>query len=371
MSLSQRIACLLLLACVAIFPIAEAAQDSSGRALKYSSSKPQTQTAPEQQKELPADLPAWAYGFDNTKEGERADRPDSDARGGPDNGALRHLPGSKFSFTLTQIRDNSGPADWYPEDHPPMPDIVAHGHKPNVVACSFCHYPNGKGRPVNTNLAGLPYTYILQVLDEFRTGARMSADTRKANTNQMILFAKSMTEEEMKDAAKYFSSMKWTPWIRVVETNMVPKTQIANGIFIKPPGNDKEPLGNRIVETPEDVEAMEVLRDDRSGFIAYVPEGSIEKGATLVMAGGGGKTTRCTICHGADLMGMGPVPLLAGRSPSYLVRQMYDMRQGKRTGEWTSLMMPVVSKLTTDDMLAIAAYLASLVPPASASTLTK
>jgi cytochrome c553 len=319
------------------------------------------------QQELPSDLPAWAYGFDNTKEGARADRPDSDARGGPDNGALKHLPGSKFSFTLTQIRDNSGPADWYPEDHPPMPDIVAHGHKP-VVACSFCHYPNGKGRPVNTNLAGLPYSYILQVLGEFRSGARMSADTRKANTNQMILFAKSMTDDEMKDAARYFSSMKWTPWIRVVEANMVPKSQIANGIFLRLPGNEKEQIGNRIIETPEDVEAMEVLRDDRSGFIAYVPVGSVEKGATLVMTGAGGKTTRCTICHGADLMGMGPVPGLAGRSPSYLVRQLYDMRQGKRTGEWTSLMMPVVTKLTTEDMLAIAAYLASLNPTASATT---
>jgi cytochrome c553 len=250
-----------------------------------------------------------------------------------------------------------------------MPDIVAHGHKPNVVACSFCHYPNGKGRPVNTNLAGLPYSYILQVLGEFRSGARMSADTRKANTNQMIQFAKSMTDEEMKDAARYFSSMKWTPWIRVVETNMVPKTQIANGIFLRLPGDEKEPIGQRIIETPEDVEAMEVLRDDRSGFIAYVPEGSTGKGATLVMTGGG-KTTRCTICHGADLMGMGPVPLLAGRSPSYLVRQLYDMRQGKRSGEWTSLMMPVVAKLTTDDMTAIAAYLASLVPPTSAATPT-
>jgi cytochrome c553 len=362
----NRIARLLLFTGAAIFPIALAAQNSNGQASKPLSSTAQTIAASEQQEGLPADLPAWAYGFDNTKDAARADSPDSDARGGKDNGALKHLPNSKFSFTLTQIRDNSGPADWYPEDHPPMPNIVAHGHKP-VVACSFCHYPNGKGRPVNTNLTGLPYSYILQVLDEFRTGARMSADTRKANTNQMILFAKSMTDDEMKDAARYFSSMKWTPWIRVVETNMVPKTQIANGIYLRVPGNEKEPIGKRIIETPEDVEAMEVLRDDHSGFIAYVPEGSLAKGATLVMTGAG-KTTRCTICHGADLMGMGPVPGLAGRSPSYLVRQLYDMRQGKRTGEWTKLMLPVVAKLTTDDMTAMAAYLASLNIPSATGT---
>jgi cytochrome c553 len=371
MSFSHRTACLLLLAFVVIFPIALAAQESDGQAAKQSPSTARKGTAPEQQQEMATDLPAWAYGFDNATEAPRADRPDSEARGGPDNGVLRHLPGSTLSFTLTQIRDNSGPADWYPNDHPQMPDIVAHGHKPNVTACSFCHYPNGKGRPVNTNLAGLPYTYILQTLADFKNGARSSSDTRKGNTNSMIGFAKSMSDDEMKAAAQYFSSMKWTPWIRVVETDTVPKTRIANGIFLRLEGEEKEPIGQRIIETPENVEAMEVLRDDRSGFIAYVPVGSINKGAALVTAGGGGKTTPCTSCHGADLMGLGPVPGLAGRSPSYLVRQLYDMKHGTRSGVGTGLMIPVVTKLTTDDMLAIAAYLASLdVSSASATAAT-
>ena len=331
MGFCRRIACPLLLACVLIFPVGLAAQESDRQSAKQPSSNARKGTAPDQQQEMPADLPAWAYGFDNATEGRRADRPDSDARGGPDNGVLRHLPGSKFSFTLTQIRDNSGPADWYPDDHPQMPEIVAHGHKPDVTACSFCHYPNGKGRPVNTNLAGLPYAYILQTLADFKSGARRSSDTRKANTNSMIGFARSMSDDEIKAAAQYFSSMKWTPWIRVVEADMVPKTQIANGIFLRIKGDEKEPIGNRIVETPEDVEAMEVLRDDRSGFIAYVPVGSIKKGEALVMAGGGGKTTRCTDCHGEDLMGLGPVPGLAGRSPSYLVRQLYYMQPCTRS----------------------------------------
>jgi cytochrome c553 len=63
------------------------------------------------------------------------------------------------------------------------------------------------------------------------------------------------------------------------------------------------------------------------------------------------------------------VPGIAGRSPSYLVRQLYDMQHGFRTGEWTSQMKPVVAKLSADDMLAIAAYLASLpIPPAAPAT---
>ena len=59
---------------------------------------------------------------------------------------------------------------------------------------------------------------------------------------------------------------------------------------------------------------------------------------------------------------MGPVPGIAGRSPSYLVRQMYDMQAGARKGQWTELMKPVVAKLTEEDMLNIAAYTASLAP---------
>lgn len=55
--------------------------------------------------------------------------------------------------------------------------------------------------------------------------------------------------------------------------------------------------------------------------------------------------------------------MLAGRSPSYLVRQLFDLKTHHRHGQHTDQMEPVVAKLSTDDMLAIAAYLASLPPP--------
>ena len=127
-------------------------------------------------------------------------------------------------------------------------------------------------------------------------------------------------------------------------------------------GNEKEPLGQRIIETPVDAEGTEVLRNPRSGFIAYVPVGSIKKGEALVTEGGHGKTEQCGVCHGPDLKGLGPVPGLAGRSPSYLVRQMYDMQVGARHGVWTDLMKPVVAKLTDEDFISIAAYLSSRTP---------
>lgn len=307
--------------------------------------------------------PGWAYGFTSSAPAGAANV----QAGGPAPQAppadpsVKHLPGSSGAFTIAQIRDAFGPADWYPGDHPQMPDVVAHGRKPDVRACSLCHYPNGKGRPENAPVAGYPASYFIQQMADFKNGNRKSAEARKANTNIMIAIAKGMTDDEVKAAADYFGSMKWTPWIKVVETDTVPKTRVAGGMFLTLESGEKEPLGMRIIETPENTEATEVLRDARSGFIAYAPKGSVKKGEMLVTTGGG-KTTQCGVCHGADLRGVGPVPGIAGRSPSYMVRQMYDMQQGARSGTWTELMKPVVAKLSEEDMLAIAAYTASREP---------
>jgi cytochrome c553 len=310
--------------------------------------------------------PPWAYGFATPPGATPAAVPAPAPAGGgpaaapaPDDGALKHLPGSTGAFTVSQIRDAFGPADWYPADHPPMPDVVAHGRRPDVRACSLCHYPNGKGRPENAGVSGLPTTYFMQTMADFRNGARKSADPRKANTNVMIAIAKGMTDDETKAAAEYFAAIKWTPWIKIVEANTVPKTRIAGGMFLRLEGSESEPIGERIIETPENVEGTEVLRDARSGFIAYVPTGSVKKGEALVTTGGAGKTTQCSVCHGPDLRGLGPVPGIAGRSPSYMVRQLYDMQQGLRKGVWSDLMKPVVANLSNTDMLAIAAYTAS------------
>jgi cytochrome c553 len=301
--------------------------------------------------------PPWAYGFAAPAAGS-SPPPAPAAPAGPPDSTPRRLAGSSRTFPLAEIRDAFGPADWFPDDHPPMPDVVAHGRRPDVRACSLCHYPNGKGRPENAGVAGLPPAYFIQTMNDFRSDARKSADLRKANTNVMITIAKGMTEAEVKGAAEYFSAMTWTPWIRVVEVRTVPRTRIAGGMFLALEGSDAEPIGDRIIEVPEDTERTEVLRDPHAGFIAYVPIGSIKKGEALVTTGAG-KTTRCGVCHGADLKGLGPVPGLAGRSPSYTVRQLYDTQHGARKGLWADLMKPVVANLSADDMLAIAAYTAS------------
>jgi cytochrome c553 len=319
--------------------------------------------------------PPWAYGF-ATPPGAAVAAPaggggggGGGARGGggaapaPDT-TPQKLAGTTLTFTLAQIRDGYGPADWFPGDHPTMPEIVAHGKRDQqVTACALCHYPNGKGRPENAGIAGLPYAYFVQQMMDFRNGDRNSADSRKTNTSRMAAFAKAMTDDEIKASATYFASLKGTPWVRVVETDTVPKTRISAGMFVALDGEQagKEPIGQRIVEVPENGVETDTLRNPRSPFVAYVPQGSIKKGEVLV-TNGGGKTTACAVCHGTDLQGLGPVPGIAGRSPSYMVRQLFDMQQGTRKGLWSDLMKPVVTKLTTEEILNIAAYLASRGP---------
>jgi cytochrome c553 len=296
--------------------------------------------------------PPWAYGFETPPPPGATPPPPGPAN---TDQTPRTIPGATAQYSRAQIANRFGPADWFPSEHPQMPPVVARGKQPDVWACGLCHYPNGKGRAENAGVSGLSVEYFIHTMHDFKDGNRKSADPRKNNTNLMHQFAQNMTDDEIKAAAEYFGAMKWTPWIKVVESKTAPKVKPSNGLFIV------EPLGDRIVETPVNGEATEVLRDPHSPFIAYVPIGSVKKGELLVTKGAG-KTIACGTCHGADLKGLGPVPPLAGRSPSYLTRQMFDMQQGFRKGSWTELMKPVVERLSTDDMLDIAAYAASRTP---------
>jgi len=296
--------------------------------------------------------PPWAYTVNPP--------PVPGAKPTPPDPAPQQVPGSSVSLTVAQTRDAFNPPDWHPSAHPPMPDSVAKGRRPELRACGFCHLVNGQGRPENASLAGLPAAYIVQQMADFKNGDRKSAEPRMGPPNAMIQDAKAATDEDTRTAAAYFASFPFKKWIRVVEAGEAPKTRIAGSMHV-PTGDGTETLGQRIIEMPEDLRRTE-LRDASSGFVAYVPKGSIARGEALVKTGGGGRTVACGTCHGADLKGLGPIPPLAGRSPSYTVRQMFDMQQGVRKGPWSALMKSAVEKLTIDDMIAIAAYTASREP---------
>ena len=295
-------------------------------------------------------LPIWAYpGFP----------PSGTAAAGPK--GAEHVPGSTASYTAAQIGDLFVVPDWFPKAHPPMPEVVSDGRKPAVFACGHCHLPNGQGRPENESVAGLPTAYIVQQMADFKNGLRKSSDPGMLSATNMVLLSKSVTDDDVKAAADYFSSIKLKPWIRVVEVENVPRTRIAGGMLVLADGGGTEPIGERVIEVPENLERTE-LRDPTSGFIAYLPKGSLEKGKLLVTTGSNGTTMQCTMCHGENLQGMGNVPSIAGRSPSQMTRQIIDFQTGARNGSMAPMMKGVVAKLTTEDIVAITGYLASQMP---------
>jgi len=294
-------------------------------------------------------LPAWAFVWDPAvKVPPPDDKPHS-------------LPGSSAAFSWKQARDLFVAPDWHPGDHAAMPDIVANGRKPDIRACGSCHRVEGTGGPENASLAGLPVSYFVQQLADFKSGARKMSGPARPSTQLMLASVKGLTDEEIRAAARYFSALKPRRTIKVVEGESIPKIGESRLFFVKSPQGGTEPLGRRIVEMPDDVEQFE-LRDSHATFTAYVPVGSVAKGEALARTGGRGITVACNSCHGPELKGIGPIPPIAGRSPTYIMRQLYEFQHGGRSGEMSALMKPTVEKLTQDDMIALAAYVGSLAP---------
>lgn len=268
---------------------------------------------------------------------------------------IHTAPGSPLRLMRTQIDDMYNVPNWFPDLYPPMPKIVLFGNKETAVrACGSCHLPTGTGHDESAYMAGLPVNYFIRQMSDWRSGDRKFGGT-------MVAMAKVITDAEIKEAAEYFASLKPRPWIRVVETDTAPKSYVGPGNkrLVHPDGGT-EPIANRIIEVPEDEEIV-LNRDPRSGFVAYVPFGSIAKGREFATSGAG-KTIPCQICHGQTLQGLGDVPAIAGRHPNYIVRQLWNMQNGDRVGNSSALMKQVVEKLSVDDMLALAAYSASLTP---------
>lgn len=294
--------------------------------------------------------PAWAYPMNP-----------ADFKPASDDGSIRRVPDSAAGYTLTQTRDRFAATDWHPGDHPPMPEVVASGRKPEVFACGWCHRADGPGGPENANLMGLPYAYIVQQMKDFRSGERKTSISKRTPTTLMIAGSKAISDADIDAAARYFSSLKARQNLRVVEAAVVPESTVNGWVHVPAATGKTEPIGQRIIEMPENPEHFE-SRDSRARFIVYAPPGSLDRGMHLVKTGADGRSIPCATCHGPDLKGTESLPPIAGRSPSYLARQIHDIRTGARAGPNAAQMRPVVEKLTDSDIVAIAAYLASLAP---------
>ena len=305
----------------------------------------------QQPKAKPAPSPELAWAYPHAPKGPFPDV-------GPE---PYHVPGSALTFTTAQILDDGNPVDWFPAEHPAMPQIVAHGRPDGVTACSACHFANGEGFLGSADIAGLPAPYIIEQVHEFRDGRRVSAQMDRPDTVEMINTAKRVDEDDLTAAAAYFSALPRTKRVRVVETDTVPKTRPNHyGWLDLAPDGGTEPINGRIIEVSEDPKHL-FLADSHIGIVDYVPKGAIASGLVLVRSGGPGGMA-CTSCHGANLHGTGGTPPIAGRSAAYVARMLWDIKTGARGGAAVSLMQGPAGQLDPTQIRDIAAYLASLDP---------
>jgi cytochrome c553 len=312
------------------------------------------------------DWPLWAYGVTTPPQPGDTAKPQS-APGPwfrpdlPREEQLRPLQieGSSRRYTVLELNDWQHTADWFPEEHGPVPTAISRGPArlgDQTRACGFCHRIHGGGRPENAPVFGLPVAYFLRQIDDFRAGRRHSSDPRKANVPTMVALARALSDEEARAVAEFYATQSGGPPVRVIEAERAPPVQLRGNLFVKTAEDASEALADRILEVPEDFEKSGDLDDPRSGYVAYVPIGSIGRGRALVEQG----PLPCATCHGGDLTGSGDAPPIAGRSPSYIVRQLHDFKTGARNGSLAALMQPVVAALGPNEMMAISAYLASL-----------
>jgi cytochrome c553 len=291
---------------------------------------------------IPNGLPEWAYNI-----------PDKVQPPEPKVPSVVRVAGSSKELEASAVAGNANPPDWFPDEHPAPPRSVK-GPMPN--ACGSCHLMSGQGHPESADIAGMPAEYIIRQMNYFKSGARKEEA-------RMGPIARAVSDEDVRQAAEYFAAIKPSPFVKVIEAAAPPKTYIsadARHRRIMPDGGT-EPIGRRIIQIPEDP-MQTTIRNPHSGFIAYVPPGSIKKGEALVKGGGSEKTIQCPICHGDALTGLGEVPRLAGLQPVYIARQLIQMQNGTSAGTNAALMKKVVAKLSEEDIIAISAYLGSLPP---------
>ena len=297
---------------------------------------------------------AWAFPMEQTLD---PSVPEPSQAPKPDPHKTVHVPGSVRTYTLSDIDTLFNATDWFPPDHPAPPQIVLHGRKP-AWACGACHFPNGEGDVTSAALAGLSKAYVLEQIAAFRAGER--GEGLPLSATMMDKEARNLSDADLYQAADYFSSLKFHMATRVVETSSIPRTHWDGFVLVPNRNGAHESVGERIIELSND-QALNDLGDERTGFIAYVPLGSIARGA-VIAANGVGTAPACESCHGAALEGVGNIPPLAGRSPTYIARELILFQTGKRTNPGAAPMRLEASRLTVRDMIAAAAYAASRKP---------
>ncbi len=243
--------------------------------------------------------------------------------------------------------------DWFPDAHPSAPDVVLNAKGEGGYPCGYCHLPDGRGRPENARLQGLPLDYIVEQVEAFASGARRAALPDYMPTRYMTGVAHAIQAADLKEAAAYFSQFEPQSHTQIVEAASIP-APVTWHFSYRFDRSKHEALGQRIIEGPVDDERFE-LRDPETRYVAYVPKGAIARGRAIAEHGASGAPA-CVSCHGDALVG------IAGASPTFLARQLMGFRSKARNDPGAAPMQDVAGRLTDAQIIDVAAFVASRRP---------
>jgi cytochrome c553 len=178
----------------------------------------------------------------------------------------------------------------------------AAGGKKAAEVCAACHGPDGNSsQGIYPSLAGQTARYIYLQLKDFNEGRRSDP--------LMTPVAKTLTKDDMLNVAAYFAAQELRP---------------------------------------TDFNADPARGTGPAGLVTAILKGSTKAAETL-----------CTMCHGTGFLGQNEIPRLSGQQHDYIVKQLKDFKEGKRTNDAGN--MAAVSKtLSDEDIENLAAYLANL-----------
>ena len=183
----------------------------------------------------PFEIPAWAFPVLGS-----ATMP---AATGTDTSTIATVPTSRAKFTVGRTRDRFDVADWNPATHRSAPPIVMHGRKPVVMACGFCHLADGRGRPENAMVAGLPVEYFVQQVKDMRTpGASKRFAGAVSARRRDGAHRRQRHRRRGGGGGRYFARVRARRASRVVESDSVPRFMPLNGVSTLLPGAAREPL---------------------------------------------------------------------------------------------------------------------------------
>lgn len=184
--------------------------------------------------------------------------------------------------------------------------ISATGLPPAVAACATCHGAKGEGSGAFPPLAGNGAAYTRAQLEAFAEGTRANA--------VMAPIAKGLDAQARADVAAWFASLP-------------------SGIAPKPGMADPKDKGAWLAE--------------RGRWADGIPA--------------------CNACHGPGGAGVGEhFPALARLGAAYMQEQIDAWKRGQRPPGPLGLMQGIATKLSRDDISAVAQYYAQR--PASAAT---